>query len=74
MRVWDYAYRAYRKGDYWQQLARDHERFRNRTLKLENIINPILEKGHRDKIYLERFNNIDDSFNKMPPKTNSLLF
>ena len=55
MRVWDYAYRACRKGDYWQQVARDHERFRKRILHLQDILSPVLDVGHREKIFHERF-------------------
>lgn len=70
MRVWDYAYRAYRKGDYWQQFARDHERFKKRTQNLEKILNPILLTEHRDKIYYERFKSRDDKIIKgISPKS-----
>lgn len=55
MRVWDYAYRAYRKGDYWQQVARDHERFKKRISEQQHVLSPILEATHRAKIFRERF-------------------
>ena len=55
MRVWNYAYRAYRKCDYWQQVGRDHERFGKRISQLESVLNPILDAGHRGKVFLERF-------------------
>lgn len=55
MRVWDYAYRAYRKGDYWQQQARDHERFKKRISELQPILSPILDPSHRAKVFRERF-------------------
>lgn len=55
MRVWDYAYRSYRKGDYWQQIARDHERFRKRISEHEKVLSPILTAAHRQQIFSERF-------------------
>lgn len=59
MRAWDYAYRAYRKGDYWQTFARDNERFKNRVKSLAAILDPILQKSHREKVYSERFDAHD---------------
>lgn len=55
MRVWDFAYRACRKGDCWQQIARDHERFRRRILQQHNVISQVLGATHREKIFHERF-------------------
>lgn len=55
MRAWNYAYREARKGDYWQQVARDHDRFRARIRKLEQTLNPILENNLRQRIFKERF-------------------
>jgi hypothetical protein len=54
MRVWDYAYRSYRKGDYWQQFARDNERFKKRIQEQEKILAPILNQKHRERIFEER--------------------
>ena len=55
MRVWDFAYRTYRKGDYWQQIARDHERFKKRIFENQEALTPILKPEHRDRIFQERF-------------------
>lgn len=55
MRVWDYAYRACRKGDVWQQVGRDTERFKKRIQDYEEKISPILEKKHREKVFNDRF-------------------
>lgn len=55
MRVWDYAHRACRKGDYWQQVARDHQRFKNRISQQQNELSRILDDGHRERIFRERF-------------------
>jgi len=59
MRAWDYAYRAYRKGDYWQMMARDHERFKKRISEVENSIASVLDTTHRARIYGERFQDRD---------------
>lgn len=59
MRVWDYAYRSYRKGDYWQQFARDNERFKKRIQEQEKILAPILNSKHRERILSERFSEKD---------------
>lgn len=50
MIAWDYAYRAARLGP-WEQMARDRFRFRDRILRLECILSPILQEKHREKIY-----------------------
>lgn len=55
MRAWDFAYRACRKGDYWQQVARDHERFQKRISQHQQTLTPILDNSHREKIFRERF-------------------
>jgi hypothetical protein len=54
IRAWDYAYRAARKG-IWEQIARDHERFRLRCTAVEVKLAPIFKKEHRDRIYEQRF-------------------
>uniref|UniRef100_A0A182MSM9 Uncharacterized protein n=1 Tax=Anopheles culicifacies TaxID=139723 RepID=A0A182MSM9_9DIPT len=54
MRVWDFAYRQARKGD-WETTARDSERFRKRIADLEPVLGPALQPALRDKIYAERF-------------------
>lgn len=41
MHTWQFAYKSARK-DIWQQLARDHARFKNRIDEIDKIISPIL--------------------------------
>ena len=43
MYVWAFAYKHARCGQ-WHVVAIDNERFRNRIQKVEQILNPILEK------------------------------
>lgn len=50
MVAWDYAYRAARLGP-WEQIARDRCRFRDRILRLEMTLSPVLREDHREKIY-----------------------
>ncbi|KAL5286461.1 PPP1R15A family protein [Megaselia abdita] len=59
MRVYSYAAQAARIGK-WEQIARDRVRFSNRIKLLAQILNPIFDEKHRDKIYKERFQNICD--------------
>lgn len=54
--AWSYAYQAARKGP-WEEYARDRERFRNRIMAAEKIINPVLQRGHREKIYSKYFSD-----------------
>lgn len=56
MHTWSYAYRAARKGQ-WEMYARDRERFRLRVQRAAVLLNPILEREHRQKIYEKRFAN-----------------
>ena len=43
MYVWTFAYKQARCGQ-WHVVAIDNERFRNRIQKVEQVLNPILEK------------------------------
>lgn len=52
--TWNFAYRASRK-QYWEFFAVDRMRFQRRINHLSTIINPILDKEHRCRIYNERF-------------------
>lgn len=36
---------------YWEFMAVDRFRFRDRIFKLENLLSPILEKSHRNMVY-----------------------
>lgn len=50
MVAWDFAYRAARLGP-WEQMARDRCRFRDRILRLEMTLSPVLREDHREKIF-----------------------
>ncbi|KAJ6644042.1 Protein phosphatase 1 regulatory subunit 15A [Pseudolycoriella hygida] len=54
MVVWDYAYRAARKGK-WEEAARDNARFSRRIDSLRPELEAILRMDHRQRIYEERF-------------------
>ena len=54
MITWNYAYRAARKGQ-WEEMARDHERFKGRVNSIAAVLNPILTNKHRSKVWQERF-------------------
>lgn len=56
MRMWDFAYRQARKGE-WEMAARDRERFRKRIEETEKILKPVFERDLREKLYYERFNS-----------------
>ncbi|KAL7737465.1 hypothetical protein ACLKA6_007603 [Drosophila palustris] len=58
MHTWDFAYRAARKGG-WQELARDRDRFQQRIKRVAPTINTILNSNHRDKIYKDRFLDVN---------------
>lgn len=49
MLTWIHAYRAARKGD-WERLARDADRFRERIDSVANVLAPILDPSHREKV------------------------
>lgn len=51
---WDYAFRAARQGS-WEQIARDHERFRRRILLSEEMLKSVLSTQHRQTIFERRF-------------------
>jgi hypothetical protein len=55
--AWDFAYRQARKG-YWEKVACDRFRFNMRIQNLAIILNPILNKTHRHRIFNERFHHI----------------
>ncbi|KAM4733370.1 uncharacterized protein FYW61_006841 [Anableps anableps] len=54
MRTWPFARQASRKG-HWEELARDHDRFRRRIADTEKAVGYCLTQPHREKIraYLE---------------------
>lgn len=54
LRTWNFAYRQARKGE-WEQNGRDRVRFHDRIKRLESTLVPILDAGHRQKIYCDRF-------------------
>lgn len=54
MYAWPFAYRVSRKG-FWEQCARDRERFHMRINRINNILKPILSEEHRCKIWNERY-------------------
>ncbi|CAD7092854.1 unnamed protein product [Hermetia illucens] len=60
MYKWDFAYRSARRG-HWENFARDRDRFKKRISNLANIINPVLDTQHREKIYGSRFCGSDDN-------------
>uniref|UniRef100_A0A182WMK0 PP1c_bdg domain-containing protein n=1 Tax=Anopheles minimus TaxID=112268 RepID=A0A182WMK0_9DIPT len=62
MRVWNFAYRQARKGD-WETTARDNERFQKRIAELEPVLTPALQPALRDKIYAERFSGQEHTRN-----------
>lgn len=58
MHTWDFAYRAARKGD-WQEIARDRDRFQQRIKRVAPTINIILNSNHREKVYKDRFLDVN---------------
>uniref|UniRef100_A0A336MR15 CSON002779 protein n=1 Tax=Culicoides sonorensis TaxID=179676 RepID=A0A336MR15_CULSO len=55
MWAWDFAYRQARIGP-WERYGRDRERFRNRIWRTEQILAPIFDPDHRQKVIEERLN------------------
>lgn len=55
---WSYAYQAARKGP-WEEYARDRFRFLKRIHEAERTLNPILNRSHREKIFKNRFNSVE---------------
>lgn len=47
---WSFAYQSARKGP-WMNLSLDTKRFHDRIDKLKSIIDPVLDPGHRQKIF-----------------------
>lgn len=54
MITWSYAYQSARMGP-WQKYALDRVRFRDRIRDFEEKLKPVLDSGHRDRIFKERF-------------------
>lgn len=52
--AWKFAYSSARKK-YWECFAIDRLYFQKRIRKTQEVIDPILEKNHRHKIFKERF-------------------
>lgn len=55
--AWNFAYRQARKG-FWEQFARDRDRFNRRINRDEAEISLILSPTHREKIYRLRFQDL----------------
>lgn len=51
---WGFAYRQARRGC-WEMYALDRLRFRERINRLSNVLNIVLDKKFRERIYNERF-------------------
>lgn len=58
MHTWDFAYRAARKGE-WQEIARDRDRFQQRIRRVAPILNNVLTCNHREKVYKDRFLDVN---------------
>ncbi|XP_038639592.1 protein phosphatase 1 regulatory subunit 15B-like [Scyliorhinus canicula] len=50
MIVWDFAYRAARRGP-WEQCARDRSRFQRRIAEAEAVIASCFERDHREAVW-----------------------
>jgi len=48
--VWQFAYQQARKSE-WEQYARDRDRFTRRIIESEHIINPVLNRLHRERVF-----------------------
>lgn len=57
MHTWNFAYRAARKGP-WETFVRDRERFKIRIQRTAVILDPILSREHRQRIFESRFEGI----------------
>nr|CAI5817814.1 unnamed protein product [Callosobruchus analis] len=51
---WQYASEEARKGS-WQRYAADRCRFHKRVLEVSHVLNKVLDKEHRERIWGERF-------------------
>lgn len=58
MIMWSYAYQKARIGP-WQQYAVDRVRFKDHIKALEEKLKPVLGCQHRERIFKERFENLD---------------
>ena len=58
MVTWSHAYRAARKGP-WERLGRDADRFRERVKTTAAILEPILQKEHRDRVWRRLQTNLE---------------
>lgn len=54
IRVWDFAYRQARKGE-WETVARDRERFKKRIEEAESILEPVFDCNMRQTVFRDRF-------------------
>ncbi|XP_069763519.1 protein phosphatase 1 regulatory subunit 15B-like [Narcine bancroftii] len=61
MIVWDFAYRAARKGP-WEQYARDRSRFQRRIANTEAAIGFCLEQGHRCVVWMKLHGDQEPEF------------
>lgn len=52
--TWKFAYNSARKK-YWEFFAIDRIHFQRRIIETQEVINPILDRNHRHKIFTERF-------------------
>lgn len=59
MVAWNHAYRQARRGDEWRQGAVDRERFAKRIAECSKSINPILDRDHRNRIFEDRFRQLE---------------
>ncbi|XP_055533081.1 uncharacterized protein LOC129723122 [Wyeomyia smithii] len=54
IRVWDFASRQARKGE-WETAARDRERFRKRIEEIEPVLKPVFDCNLRETVFRDRF-------------------
>lgn len=66
MRTWSYAYRSARKGE-WESIARDRVRFQNRIQRAAACLDPVLDPHHRQQIYANRFDPLNQHRNEQEP-------
>ena len=65
MRVWDFAYRSARRGE-WETFARDRDRFKKIINRIGNVLHPILDSQHRMKVHKGRFEkSCDENSNSL---------
>lgn len=56
MFVWEFAHREARKSK-WMEIRVDDYRFKRRIQSIINILNPILDGAHRQKIFNKNYNH-----------------